>query len=201
MIKKYVAKYDVVFYIGDDGSIYSEKKELLTPHPDKVGYMGIVRRDKNGIPHKYLVHRLVAAAFIGDVEGKQVHHINMVIDDNRVENLQICTVKEHMTIHKTKHPKFRTCVICGKIFEPKPTKRNRTKTCSSECASILIKREAAKRKRAINQIDIQTNKIIKRWDSARDAQNETGFYESNINKCCNHNIKTYKGYRWEYANE
>ena len=29
--------------------------------------------------------------------------------------------------------------------------------------------------------------------------NETGYCESNINKCCNGKIKSYKGYIWTYA--
>lgn len=42
-------------------------------------------------------------------------------------------------------------------------------------------------------------KEIKTWDSARDIQNSTGYFESNINKCCNGKIRSYKGYKWKYA--
>ena len=45
----------------------------------------------------FRVHRLVAAAFIPKISGKeQVHHINHIRHDNRVENLQWVTGEENM---------------------------------------------------------------------------------------------------------
>lgn len=46
----------------------------------------------------YAVHRLVAAAFIGDPSGFHVNHLNGDGTDNRVANLEICTAKQN-TIH------------------------------------------------------------------------------------------------------
>lgn len=43
------------------------------------------------------VHRLVAAAFLDDVEGKTcVDHINTIKTDNRVENLRMVTYSENI---------------------------------------------------------------------------------------------------------
>lgn len=50
-----------------------------------------------------------------------------------------------------------------------------------------------------------TNEMIKTYiqtfDSARDIQNELGFFESNINKACKGKIHTAYGYIWRYADE
>jgi len=65
-------------------------------------------KDTNGYPLVYLwsrkagrvrrlVHQLVAEAFIPKVAGKDcVNHLNGVVSDNRVENLEWCTRQENM---------------------------------------------------------------------------------------------------------
>jgi hypothetical protein len=48
----------------------------------------------------FLVHRLVAAAFIRPLEPReQVDHINGIHGDNRIENLRIMGYQEHARIH------------------------------------------------------------------------------------------------------
>lgn len=48
----------------------------------------------------FLVHRLVADAFIKPLEkGEQVDHVNGVHSDNRIENLRVMHYTEHARIH------------------------------------------------------------------------------------------------------
>jgi NUMOD4 motif/HNH endonuclease len=62
-------------------------------------------RFRNGAPRTerckaFLVHRLVAGAFIKRLEpGEQVDHINGVHGDNKVENLRVLTMVEHARFH------------------------------------------------------------------------------------------------------
>jgi len=61
------------------------------------------------------VARFVAGAFIGDVEGKHVHHIDGNRENNKLSNLLIVSPEEHRLMHSSKEntcsttsPKGRT---------------------------------------------------------------------------------------------
>jgi hypothetical protein len=52
----------------------------------------------------FLVHRLVANAFIKPLEvNEQVDHINCIHGDNRVENLRVMKTVEHARLHPLLH--------------------------------------------------------------------------------------------------
>lgn len=50
----------------------------------------------------------------------------------------------------------------------------------------------------IYQIDLETNAIIKEWESAKDAAKILGFDNSNITACCKGRKDKYKGFKWCY---
>lgn len=158
-----------------------------------------MRRYKQLVDNQ-LEHRVVMENALGFKLPKDfvVHHINGNKMDNRIENLAVMTHKAHSVLHNQKYPLTKSCIVCGKEFTPKPSKRERARVCSVECKRINDLSNAVKRKRAIMQYSLQ-GELIKTWDSARDVQNELGFHESNINKCCKGKINSYKGYRWQYA--
>lgn len=65
------------------------------------GY-SVVSLNKNGKATSHLVHRLVAVAFIENIENKpQVNHKNGVKDDNNISNLEWVTASEN-SIHAYK---------------------------------------------------------------------------------------------------
>ena len=63
--------------------------------------------------------------------------------------------------------------------------------------SAETKRKLSK---TVVQIDPTTNKIVKMWESAREADRQ-GFDNRNISKCCNGKRKTHKGYKWMFLSD
>lgn len=62
-----------------------------------------------------------------------VHHANHDKLDDRIENYELTTPKAHSIHHNQKHPITTACRVCGRTFEPHPTKRARKVTCSRDC--------------------------------------------------------------------
>ena len=77
----------------------SYKQLILEPRRDQQGYCSITIQivvDRVSEAKEFYVHRLVAAAFIPNPEGKKtVNHINGCKDDNRVSNLEWATQSEN----------------------------------------------------------------------------------------------------------
>lgn len=183
----------ITLSVSENG-IISRNGHAYKPQIDTAGYQSIWIAGKH-----YLVHRIIAMTFLEKYsEEIQVHHLNGDKADNRACNLKCMTTAEHQKLHKQIYPLMKKCAICGLYFTPSPTKRKRNIVCSDKCKKILDKRNAEFRKRKIAQYYL-SGELVRVWDSARDVQNETGFFESNINKCCNNVIHSYKGFIWRYA--
>lgn len=82
--------------------IYSQAEKILKPRIDKKGYLHYAL-NKNKRAKEYKAHRLVAEAFITNIEGKpQINHKDMNKQNNCVENLEWCTNSENQK-HSYKH--------------------------------------------------------------------------------------------------
>ena len=119
---KPVVGYEGLYEVSNFGRVKSlnynntGKEGIMAIHKFRQGHLNVHIKTK-----RLLIHVLVAKAFIPipekykgiPVEKLDVHHINFLPWDNRVENLMWLTKREHNAIHKgtpveqyTKNGKF-----------------------------------------------------------------------------------------------
>jgi hypothetical protein len=98
------------FRRGKSGSMVSMPEKIMRLHTKKRSASGrtlpyIEVRLRNGAPRHircraFLVHRLVAQAFVGELyEGAQVDHIDGDHQNNYWGNLRILSVRDHGRLH------------------------------------------------------------------------------------------------------
>ena len=94
------------YYIDEHGNIFSEySNKFLTHERTKNGYLRVEIQGKH-----YLVHRLVAMAFLGiKSNGYEVNHKDQNPENNDIDNLEWVTHKENINYEPTKQ--LRTASI------------------------------------------------------------------------------------------
>lgn len=85
--------YEAESYLVSDHGRVSRNRRLLKSRPSPNGYLGL-RLSSGGVKRFFLVHRLVASAFIGPIPpGHEVNHKDADKTNNRADNLEIVTSK------------------------------------------------------------------------------------------------------------
>lgn len=105
------------YFINPEGLVKDAKGNLIKPWYLRQGYkqIGLTR---NKVRTKYLVHRLVAKAYIENPENKDfVNHKNLIKDDNRKENLEWVSKEENIEHFLSLNKQTRSSYEEGFKFE------------------------------------------------------------------------------------
>ena len=132
----------------------------------------IVRLTKDGKTKTFRTHKLVATAFIPNVENKpEIDHVNTIRYDNRVENLRFVTHKENMNNELTR--KHNSESHKGKVVSEE------TKEKISEAHKGKVVSEETRKKMSESQKggvkSEETRQKISEANKGRNGSNYKGF--------------------------
>ncbi|MBQ8763121.1 MAG: HNH endonuclease [Clostridia bacterium] len=91
----------------------------MKPADNGHGYLSLVLI-KDGIKKHYRVHRLVAEAYLGEAQGRDVNHKDSCRSNNNINNLEYVTRKENCKLANMSGRTGKVKVICvetGAIYE------------------------------------------------------------------------------------
>lgn len=134
VVWKDVVGYEGLYKISSAGEAWSEISKKTLKLSDNRRYYRAVSLYKNGRTEKYLVHRLVAMAFLANDECKEtVNHIDGNKINNNVLNLEWSTQKENNEhayktgLHRITEEQINVLTKNGKQYGEKAGKRNAEK--------------------------------------------------------------------------
>ena len=184
-IWKDIEGYEGRYQVSNFGNVkslnykHTGEEKIMQSCKDKIGYLHI-KLFMNGKPKMYKVHRLVAQAFISNLENKpQVNHIDGDKTNNRVTNLEWTTQEENMRHAYKNGLKVQTEEIKKKIGLSRLGKykgRN-----SYNCKKVKC---------------VSTGEV---FYSLNEAGEKYNISPSSITECCRGRHKTAKGLKWEYV--
>lgn len=196
-IWKDIPGYEGIYQVSNIGNVKSlvfnkhrhyYKKDyssrLLSKIKNNMGYYYVNLYNRKGVGYKrYLIHRLVAIAFIPNPDNKPfIDHINTNPTDNRVENLRWVTAKENSNNHRTRQHLKEGCKNNGQPYN-------------------MMKKAFEASRKAVQMLDLKDGSVIKTFESISDACRYTGIFVQSICRVVKGKGKSAGGYGWKYKTQ
>lgn len=158
-----ISSYEGIYQVSNLGNVKNQNK-ILNPNKLKSGYLQIGLY-KEKIKKMFLVHRLVAFAFLENPEyKKEVNHKDRNPKNNTLENLEWVTRQENMD-HCNKDGMSEKQIISRKLSGEKSIGIN-----------ILEKRPVQ---------GYVNDQLVYEFESMMCAEKQLKIKHSNISNCCN----------------
>lgn len=168
----------------NSGTRVEPSKLLSTKHINNNGYV-LIGLGKNGKKKFFQLHKLVLSNFLGCAINKiQINHIDENKQNNRLDNLHYCTAKFNTNYGD------RNNKISQKLKVSMVGKKQSEETINKRVSKII---------KAVKQLDIQTNEIIKIFHSVKQASLENNIKANTISSCALGKRKTAGGFKWEFV--
>ena len=165
--------YEGLYEVSNLGRVKSlkfGKERILKTDMSPKGYLR-VQLWKNNKGIRYLVHRLVAQAFLDNPDNLPcINHRDENPSNNNVDNIEWCTHKYNIN--------YGTCI---------QRRVNKTRGVNN-----------IKNSKTVYQYSLD-GELVKEWQSAAEIERQLGFASSSINVCCLGKKKTSHGYIWSYT--
>lgn len=157
------------------------RENFLKQRLGKHGYVQVTLC-KDGRMKTYLIHRLVAKAFIPNPESKPyIDHINTIKTDNRTDNLRWVTRKEN---------------------GQNPLSRLHRSECQKGEKNCMYGKFGKEHNRSIPIVQLTMDgKYIRGWDCTRQVERELGFRSNNICSVLRKRTNSAHGYKWMYKSD
>lgn len=122
-IWKDIKGYEGIYELRNDGLLHSFPRNTTNGgytygSYDKEGYF-VFDLSVNGKRKNKRINRLVYETFVGDIpKGYDIHHINGIKTDNRVENLCLLEKSMHSKMHIEEHKEKTLKSVIKKCSKP-----------------------------------------------------------------------------------
>jgi len=192
-IWKDVVGYEGLYQVSNLGRVKSlgfdkwHKGKILKPSYDSKGNYLFIGLHADGKVTQRNVHRLVAETFIPNPNNLPcVNHIDEIKTNNRVDNLEWCTIEYNSNYGNAKKNMIESRRKNNDQEEiNKKIKESKKRNCSFSC------------EKPVAQYTMD-GILVATYDSATDAERKTGISRGGIQRCCIGRYSQARGFIWKY---